>query len=174
MSAGSLKSYLKPFKIQGFADADNIRRKVFPHLGISVPAINKQYKFKYTFNVCDFSNKSVEAIPSASVTEDHLIAGVSLPIFMPAIKIGDRWYTDAVWIKDANLMEAVRQGSKELWLVWAIGNNPSYLGGAFNQYVHMIEMSANGALLEEYNQISLTNKLNSSIIFPILNRSSFL
>lgn len=161
MSAGSAKSYLKPFKTQGFADADNIRKKVFPHLGISVSQINKQEKFAATFNVCNFSTKSVEAIPSEGVKEDHLIAGVSLPIFMPAIQIEGTWYTDAVWIKDANLMEAVRQGSKELWLVWAIGNSPTYLGGAFNQYVHMIEMSANGALLEEYNQIKLTNEIGA-------------
>lgn len=161
MSGGSVKSYLKPFKMQGFADADNIRKKVFPHLGISVSKINKQEKFASTFNVCNFSTKSVEAIPSGSVTEDHLIAGVSLPIFMPAIQIHGIWYTDAVWIKDANLMEAVKQRSKELWLVWAIGNSPRYLGGAFNQYVHMIEMSANGALLEEYNQIKLTNELGA-------------
>ncbi|MCR9015686.1 patatin-like phospholipase family protein [Aquiflexum gelatinilyticum] len=161
MSAGSAKSYLKPFKTQGIADANNIRKKVFPHLGISVSQINKQEKFAATFNVCNFSTKSVEAIPSNSVTEDHLIAGVSLPIFMPAIQIQDTWYTDAVWIKDANLMEAVKQGSKELWLVWAIGNSPTYLGGAFNQYVHMIEMSANGALLEEYNQIKLTNEIGA-------------
>lgn len=161
MSAGSAKSYLRPFKTQGFADADNIRNKVFPHLGISIPNINKQEKFAATFNVCNFSTKSVEAIPSDSVKEDHLIAGVSLPIFMPAIQIQKIWYTDAVWIKDANLMEAVRQGSKELWLVWAIGNSHTYLGGAFNQYVHMIEMSANGALLEEYHQIKLTNQLGS-------------
>lgn len=161
MSAGSAKSYLKPFKMQGFADADNIRKKVFPHLGISIPKINNQEKFASTFNVCNFSTKSVEAITSDSVTEDHLIAGVSLPIFMPAIHIQGTWYTDAVWIKDANLMEAVRQGSKELWLVWAIGNSPTYLGGSFNQYVHMIEMSANGALLEEYRQIELTNELGA-------------
>ena len=159
MSAGSAKSYLKPFKMQGFADADNIRKKVFPHLGIDVHKINKHEKSAATFNVCNFSTKSIEAIPAKSVTEDHLIAGVSLPIFMPAILIGGTWYTDAVWIKDANLMEAVRQGSNELWLVWAIGNCPTYLDGSFNQYVHMIEMSANGALLEEYKQISDFNKL---------------
>jgi predicted acylesterase/phospholipase RssA len=166
MSAGSAKSYLKPFKMQGFADADNIRKKVFPHLGIDISKINKQENFLTTFNVCNFSTKTVEAITEKYVTEDHLIAGVSLPIFMPAIRINQTWYTDAVWIKDANLMEAVKQGSKELWLVWAIGNSPTYMSGAFNQYVHMIEMSANGALLEEYNQISLTNKLNKQSANP--------
>jgi predicted acylesterase/phospholipase RssA len=161
VSAGSAKSYLKPFKTQGFADAENIRKKVFPQLGINLFKINHQADFEATFNVCNFSTKSVVSIPSKSVSEDHLIAGVSLPIFMPAINIQGTWYTDAVWIKDANLMEAVRRGSKELWLVWAIGNSPTYLGGAFNQYVHMIEMSANGALLEEYKQISLLNQLGA-------------
>jgi len=155
ISGKKAKSYLRPFKMKGFADADNIRTKVFPHLGVDIDEINSNKKFKATFNVCNFSTKSIEAIPNENVTEDHLIAGVSLPIFMPAIQIGESWYTDAVWIKDANLIEAVNQGSEELWLVWAIGNCPTYLQGAFQQYVHMIEMSAGGGLLEEYKQIEL-------------------
>src|SRR5690606_5567241 len=112
---------------------------VFPHLGIDVNAIRNNQK-NATFNVCNFSDKTVMAITNKAVTEDHLIAGVSLPIFMPALQIGEDWYTDAVWIKDANLLEGVRQQSQELWLVWAIGNSKAYLPGAFNQYVHMIEM----------------------------------
>lgn len=159
ISGKKAKSYLRPFKMKGFADADNIRTKVFPHLGIEIGKINSNERFKATFNVCNFSTKSIEAIPSESVMEDHLIAGVSLPIFMPAIQIGESWYTDAVWIKDANLIEAVNQGADELWLVWAIGNSPTYLQGAFHQYVHMIEMSASGALLEEYKQIELIKKI---------------
>ena len=155
ISGEKVKSYLRPFKMKGFADADNIRLKVFPHLGIDLKKINSNHTIKATFNVCNFSTKSIEAIPNENVKEDHLIAGVSLPIFMPAIQIGESWYTDAVWIKDANLMEAVNQGAEELWLVWAIGNSSTYLQGAFNQYVHMIEMSASGGLLEEYKQIDL-------------------
>jgi hypothetical protein len=62
-----------------------------------------------------------------------------------------------VWIKDANLMEAVRRGADELWLVWCIGNTPTYFPGAFRQYVHMIELSANGALFEEFRQIRELN-----------------
>jgi predicted acylesterase/phospholipase RssA len=158
ISGKNAKSYLRPFKMKGFADADNIRTKVFPHLGINIEKINSNTRVKATFNVCNFSTKSIEAIPNELVLEDHLIAGISLPIFMPAIQIGESWYTDAVWIKDANLMEAVNQGANELWLVWAIGNSPTYLQGAFHQYVHMIEMSASGGLLEEYKQIELIKK----------------
>lgn len=160
ISGKKARSYLRPFKMKGFADADNIKKKVFPHLGISIEKINSNKRFKATFNVCNFSKKSIEALPNESVLENHLIAGISLPVFMPAIQIGPSWYTDAVWIKDANLVESIDQGSNELWLVWVIGNGPTYLQGAFNQYVHMIEMSASGGLLEEYRQIKQVQKIN--------------
>lgn len=159
VSGRKFKDYLKPFSMTGYADADNIRRKVFPHLGIDLHKIRSNNDFNATFNVCNFSDKTVEAIPNEEVLEDHLIAGVSLPMMMPALQIGQDWYTDAVWIKDAHLMEAVRRGAEELWLVWAIGNSPTYYPGAFNQYVHMIEMSANGALREEFHQIALINQM---------------
>ena len=60
-----------------------------------------------------------------------------------------RVLVDAVWIKDTNVSEALRRGAEELWLVWCIGNHGVYRDGAFQQYVHMIEIAANGALQEE-------------------------
>lgn len=158
MSGMPVKSYLKPLSMMAFGDLDGIREKVFPSLGIDLEKIRNNQEIVATFNVCNFSNKSIESIPHPQVTEDHLIAGVSLPIFMPAIRINGDWYSDAVWVKDANLMEAVRRGAEEIWLVWAIGNHREYLPGFFNQYVHMIEMSANGGLLEEYAQIYSLNE----------------
>jgi len=159
ISGRKFKDYFKPFSLTGYADADNIRKKVFPHLGIDLHQIRNSTTVNASFNVCNFSQKTVEAIPNHQVSEDHLIAGVSLPLMMPALEIDNHWYIDAVWIKDAHLMEAVRRGAEELWLVWAIGNAPTYHAGAFNQYVHMIEMSANGALLEEFCQIKLINQM---------------
>ncbi|UII19334.1 patatin-like phospholipase family protein [Fulvivirga ligni] len=158
-SLRAFKNYLKPFKMQGYADADNIRDKVFPHMGIDFDKI-KQSPYSYNFNVCNFSKKSVETIAQDQVTREHLLAGVSLPILMPALKIGDDWYIDAVWVKDANVLHASRKGVKEIWLVWAIGNNHHYLNGAFNQYVHMIEMSAGGALLQEFDHIKSAPELD--------------
>jgi hypothetical protein len=142
----------------GFGDADGIREKVFPALGIDLEKLRNNKDIFATFNVCNFSDKSIESIPHTEVTEDHLIAGMSLPIFMPAIRINNEWYSDAVWIKDANLVEAVKRGAEELWLVWAIGNDEEYQPGSFNQYVHMIEMSANGGLIEEYGWIKCLNE----------------
>jgi hypothetical protein len=86
------------------------------------------------------------------------MAGVSLPILMPAVAEDGRVFTDAVWIKDANLLDAVRHGANELWLVWCIGNTPEYRDGVLNQYVHMIEMSAHGGLFEELDRIREVNE----------------
>jgi len=144
----------------GFGTDRGIRQTVFPHLGINVDAIRRANSVIGTFNVCNFSRKVNESIPHHDIDLDHLVAGISLPILMPPVRCGKDWYTDSVWIKDANLMEAVRRGAEEIWLVWCIGNTREYKRGAFNQYVHMIEMSANGALFEEFDRI---NDINARI-----------
>ncbi|QMU29883.1 patatin-like phospholipase family protein [Adhaeribacter radiodurans] len=154
------KEYLNPFRLMAFGDADGLLHKVFPHLGINITKINTEPDITGTFNVCNYSYKINEAIPHQQVSLSHLIAGVSLPIFMPAVQINNDWYIDAVWIKDANLMEAIKRGAEEIWLVWAIGNEHQYRKGSFNQYVHMIEMSANGALFAEFDYL---NELNNRI-----------
>ena len=89
-----------------------------------------------------------------------MVAGVSLPIFMPAVPINGSLYLDAVWIRDANPLEAVRRGADELWIVWCIGNTGEYHDGVFRQYVHMIEIAANGALFKDFEQI---NDINARI-----------
>jgi len=156
------KSYFSKRTFTALGDADGIINKIFPTLGIDVAKMNKNTAIDATFNVCNFSKKTIEVFSSNNVTLQHLIAGMSLPIFMPAIKINGDWYTDAVWIKDANISEALKRKVKEIWLVWAIGNSHEYLNGSFNQYVHMIEMSANGGLVSELEIIERHNNENES------------
>jgi predicted acylesterase/phospholipase RssA len=153
-----IEDYLRAWDMMGMASANGIREHVFPHLGIDLHAINAAQSISGTFNVCNYSRKVAEVVPHQKLTLDLLVAGISLPIFMPPVKINGDWYTDAVWIKDANLMEAVRRGSDELWVVWCIGNIKEYNPGAFYQYVHMIEMAANGRLFEEFEQIKDVNR----------------
>jgi len=160
VSLPPMRDLLRFLSAPAWGDADGIREHVFPHLGVDVSKINAATSLSGTFNVCNFSRKTVEVIPHQHVDLDLLTAGISLPIFMPAIKRGEDWYTDAVWIKDANLTEAVRQGADEIWVVWCIGNTHEYHNGAFQQYVHMIEMSANGALFAEFDYI---NDINARI-----------
>lgn len=153
-----MRDLIRPLNMPALADADGVIDSAFPHLGIDVPTINAAEGAVATFNVCDYGNKLLEAVPHTRVELGHLVAGISLPGLMPPVEIGGTTYIDGVWIKDANLMEAVRRGADELWLVWCIGNHDRYLGGLLNQYVHMIEMSANGALIEEFDRIKEINE----------------
>ncbi|QRR01486.1 patatin-like phospholipase family protein [Dyadobacter sandarakinus] len=152
------RKYLHISQLPAMASEDGIRKKIFPALGIDIAAINANSAFTATFNVCNFSRKNLESISNNIVTENHLLAGMSLPMFMPAIKIGDYWYTDAVWIKDANMSEAIRQGADEIWLVWCIGNTSEYANGTFRQYVNMIEISANSGLFADLELIKKENE----------------
>ncbi len=150
--------YLNAADMMAMGDADGIIEKVFPHLGIDVATINAATGMEGTFNVCNFDRKTNEAISHRDVDLDLLVAGISLPIFMPAVVRNGTTYTDSVWIKDANCMEAVRRGAEEIWLVWCIGNTAKYKAGPFEQYVHMIEMSAAGGLSEEFDRICDINR----------------
>jgi len=153
-----LRSYARlPTSWSAVGGADGIRTSVLPHLGVDLDAIRDSSGMTGTFNVADFDSKTCVAIPHDEIDMDRMIAGVSLPIFLPAVSSGGRTWTDAVWIKDANLLEAVRRGCTELWLVWCIGNTPLWGKGALEQYVHMIELSANGALFAELDQIADIN-----------------
>jgi len=153
-----LRSYAKlPTNWAAFGGAKGVRTGVLPQLGIDVAAIRKHSGMTGTFNVADFDSKVCVAIPHDEIDLERMIAGVSLPIFLPAVQSGGRTWTDAVWIKDANLLEAVRRGCTELWLVWCIGNTPLWGNGPLEQYVHMIELSANGALFAELAAIADIN-----------------
>lgn len=157
-SFASLPDLLRLSGPVAMGDADGVVGEVFPRLGIDLERVRSASGIESRFNVCDFGRKTVEPIPHREVRVEHLVAGMSLPIFMPAVQCDGKTYTDAVWIKDANLIDAVRRGAQELWLVWCIGNTPEYRNGPFDQYVHMIEMSANGGLTEEFDRIREINE----------------
>lgn len=150
--------YLRLHKTKALGSAEGIVNEVFPHLGINVEQIRKSSGMQGTFNVCNYTDKTNKSIPHQKIALDLLVAGISLPIFMPAVHYQNKKYIDAVWIKDANLTEAVKRGAEEIWLVWCIGNHGQYRDGLFNQYVHMIEVSANGALFEEFDRIKELNE----------------
>jgi hypothetical protein len=148
-----------PVGAPALGDADGLRAKVFPHLGIDVERVNAGLPgMTATFNLGNFTDKTSVAVEHHAVDLDLLVAGVSPPIFMPPVhKDGVTW-TDAVWIKEANLLEAVRRGADELWLLWCIGNTGRYHPGLSEQYGHMIELSANGALFGELERIAERNR----------------
>ncbi|WP_034608823.1 patatin-like phospholipase family protein [Cellulomonas sp. URHD0024] len=149
-SALPLRDYLTgPWNLPAVGDADGVLDKVFPALGIDVAAINAN-PVVGTFNVVDFTTKECLAIESTHIDAPLMAAGMSLPLWLTPLKRDGHVWTDAVWVRDANVAEALRRGADEVWLVWCIGNSPHWGDGPLEQYVHMIEMSAAGALLADF------------------------
>lgn len=149
--------YLHATRMPALGDADGMIRYVYPELGVDIDKINAAIGIRAAFNVCRFDEKTVVSIPHEQLDLARLVAAASLPIFMPAVSAQGSMWTDAVWIKDANLLSCVERGARELWVVWCIGNTGTYRNGIFNQYVHMIEMSAVGALNWELQTIAGMN-----------------
>lgn len=145
-----LTHYLRgPWDLPALADRDGLVEKVYPALGIDVERIRSS-AIEGTFNVTDFTHKTAIAVDASEIDTDLMAAGMSLPIFMTPLQRDGVVYTDAVWMRDANVGEALRRGADEVWLVWCIGNTAYWGDGPLEQYVHMIEMSAMGALLADF------------------------
>lgn len=150
-------NYLWPPNFVAAGSAKAFRDKVYPHLGIDFEKIRAAEGLQGTFNVCNFGKKMNQVIRHQDMTEDYLVAGMSLPGTLPPVTIKDTVYLDSGFIQDANLLEAVKRGANELWLVWIMGNIPDYRSGPLNAYVQMLEMSANGALIKELQHIKDIN-----------------
>lgn len=152
-----LKDYLQSPQWPALGSHRGVVDKVFPHLGIDLEEVRRAEGVEAVFNVLNFSRKTVTTIPSHELTLDMLLAGMSLPIAMPAIEQQGEWYCDPAFIRDANPLDAVRRGAGELWILWVIGNTPEYRNGAFHQYVHMLETAANGSLFSDLERIAEWN-----------------
>src|SRR5262245_27720883 len=81
----SPEKYLHALNLRAMGNADGITRRVFPHLGIDVDAIHAHQGMEGTFNVCNFNRKTNEVFDHTRVDLDLLVAGISLPIFMPPV-----------------------------------------------------------------------------------------
>lgn len=141
-----------------------MRDKVFPHLGIDVQSIRNATGVDATFNVLDYRRKVVRLLPHTEITEDFLIAGMSLPGVFEPVEVDGSLYLDTAFVQDANLMAAVERGADEIWLIWGLGNTPTYRGGPLRLYVQMLEMSANGALNVELDRIRRINETRETPI----------
>jgi len=154
-SALPFGDYLKgPWSLPALGDADGLLNKVFPALGIDAGTIRSRATepgaVGGSFNVVEFTGKRCHALDATEIDAELMAAGMSLPIFLTPLHRDGKIWTDAVWVRDANVQEALRRGAEEVWLIWCIGNSPYWGDGPLEQYVHMIEMSAMGALLADF------------------------
>lgn len=155
-----LEDYLKVENLQGLGDTDAFRHKVLPHFGIDFTAINLVDTVSASYNVLDYANKIVKVISHREIDEDMVIAGMSLPGVFPPVRKNGGIYLDTGFVQDANLIEAIKQGAEEIWILWGLGNTGVYRGGVLHLYVQMLEVSANTAL---NNQLAIIRELNQRI-----------
>lgn len=153
----SLKDYLKVGHLEAAGDADGMIDKVYPHLGIDLERVRRVKGIVGTYNVLNYTRKAPDIISHEHIDMDMFVAGMSLPGVFPPVTRDGTDYLDCAFVQDANMMEAVRRGAEEIWLVWGLGNTADYKGGAFNIYMQMLEMSANGALNIELERIKELN-----------------
>lgn len=158
VSLRPLTAYARFPNTGALGDFDSIEARVFPHLGIDAGKVRRAEGIQATFNVCDFDDKVARPIPHAEISHELLLAAISLPLATPPVHWQGRTWTDAVWIRQSNLLAAVAAGANELWVAWLIGNTPRFKDGLLEQYVHMIEMAAVGKLNDELAEIARLNE----------------
>ncbi|HKY45452.1 MAG TPA: patatin-like phospholipase family protein [Pyrinomonadaceae bacterium] len=136
-------SFLNLLYAESLFTLDNYRKHVFPGWGLDWDKIRAS-KLKATFNVVNFSTKTLEVIEPKDMTEDLLCASVSLPMWFPPVQINGQTYIDAVYLTDANIEEAIRRGADELWVIWTVSDKDEWHPGFVATYFQIIETTAVG------------------------------
>ena len=142
--------------VPSIATLDNLRRKVFPAWGLDFEKIRAGRRVG-SFNVCNFSDKTLEVIPHDEMTEDLLVAGVSLPMWFPPVRIDGKTYVDSVYMSDANVEEAIRRGADEIWAIWTVSTRDVWNDGFVAQYFQIIEIAADGRFFDIWRRIERNN-----------------
>lgn len=110
-----------------------------------------------TCNVFNFTRQELRVVPQSQMTEDLLVAGISLPGWFPPVVVdGDR-YIDAVYATDANLEAAIAKGADELWIVWTVSRRGTWRRGTVAQYFQTIEAAANSRMQDVRDRIDRSN-----------------
>lgn len=111
-----------------------------------------------TFNVYNFTRNRLEVVEHTGMSEDLLVACVSLPMWFAPVTINRDRYIDSVYLTDANLTEAIRRGADELWIIWTVSRKAQWKGGFIDTYFQIIETTANGHLQRDLDRIEANNK----------------
>ena len=152
------KEYIKLFWGVSFLKYDRFRKNILTRWGLDWKKINEN-KQEATFNIYNFTKQKLLVASASEMSEDHLIAGVSLPIWFPPVEIDGDKHIDAVYVTDANIEEAIRRGADELWIIWTVSQRGIWRGGLISTYFQIIEAAADGPYNLMIARIRQSNKL---------------
>lgn len=137
-------------------ELDKMRERVFPDWGLDWETIRASDR-EATFNAYNFSRHALATWTPDQMDEDRLVSCISLPMWFPPVVIGGELHIDSVFITDANLMEAVRRGADELWVIWTVSQLDEWHDGFVPQYFQIIEAAANGHFRRDLARIEASN-----------------
>jgi predicted patatin/cPLA2 family phospholipase len=135
---------LRLFRAASLLKLDAFRQKVFPAWGLDLGAIRASPR-QATFNVYNFTKHELRPVTAPEMTEDHLVAAASLPVWFPPVRIGGDTYIDAVFNTPTNLEEAIRRGADELWVLWTTSQRGAWRDGFVGNFFGIFEATTNGA-----------------------------
>ncbi len=135
---------------------DAYREKVFPAWGLDWQRIRRS-RLNASFNVCNFSTKELEVLSPRQMSEDFLVACVSLPMWFPPVNIEGQIYIDAVYMTDANIEEAIQRGADEVWVIWTVRDKAEWHDGFIANYFQIIETAAVGRYNAVLQRIERSN-----------------
>lgn len=133
---------------------ERFRKKVLPTWGIDWGHIERP---NATFNVYNFTRQELKTRRPQEMSDEWLLACVSLPMWFPPVTIDGDVYIDAVYATDANLEAAICAGANELWVVWTVSKAGRWRNGFLNQYFQIIENSAVWRLKDIKRRIEASN-----------------
>lgn len=136
---------------------DRFRKHVLPFWGIDWAKVRAGERLG-TFNLFNFSKKRLEVVEHGAMTEDHLIAAVSLPMWFPPVKIDGDTCIDSVYICDANVEEAIRRGADEIWAIWTVSTRDEWRDGFIAQYFQIIETVADTSFFAIWRRLEENNR----------------
>jgi predicted acylesterase/phospholipase RssA len=152
----NLPEMLRLFNARSIFTYDRFRQKVLPFWKIDWAKV--QAGRLGTFNISNFSKKRLETVTNHQMTEDHLIASVSLPMWFPPVEMNGDTYIDAVYVCDANVEEAIRRGADEIWAIWTVSTREEWRDGFVSQYFHIIETTADTNFFSIWHRIDENNR----------------
>jgi predicted acylesterase/phospholipase RssA len=135
---------------------DNFRRNVLTRWGLDWQRIRSTER-DATFNVYDFTNHQLVAMPAAQMDAEMLMASISIPMWFPPVRARGRTWIDAVFLSDANLEAAIEHGADELWVIWTVSEKSDWRAGFVGIYFGIIETVANGNFRRTVKRIRRNN-----------------
>jgi predicted acylesterase/phospholipase RssA len=133
---------------------ERFRKRVLPTWDIDWGNIERP---NATFNVYNFSRQRLETRSPHEMSDDWLLACVSLPMWFPPVRIHGDSYIDSVYATDANLEAAIQCGADELWVIWTVSRGGRWRNGFVNQYFQTIENAAVWRLKDLERRIEANN-----------------